>query len=164
MSQDRSPTSARAGAFPRKTWIFQANPNKYRIKQSLQIERAEYWNLNQHAQDVGIGDRILLWISGSAAGIYAVGTVLTSPVPMPDSATGLAYWQDPLAGRRIKPRVLVRYDHVFLNQPLRKAYLEADPELWDLRILRLPRGTNFVVSDDQWRALEGWLLGTAYQP
>jgi len=140
-----------------RTWIFQANPNKYRILKSLESEVEEYWNLNQHAKDVHIGDRVLIWISGPDAGIYAVGTVTTEPVMMPDSPSGLEYWLLMREGRRPKPRVLVRYDRKLLGRPLLKALIRNDPELWDLEILHFPRGTNFPLADHQWSAIAAWL-------
>lgn len=140
-----------------RTWIFQANPNKYRIEESLQIEGAELWNLNQHTTEVEVGDRVLVWISGRKAGIYAIGTVTTSPLLQADSTTGQEYWRDPREGRRAKARVGVRYDRVLLDRPLGKTYLEWDPQLRNLAILRRPRGTNFTVSEEEWAALRVWL-------
>jgi hypothetical protein len=139
------------------TWIFQANPNRYRIEDSLQTEGEELWNLNQHATGVCAGDRVLIWISGDDAGIYAVGTVLSNPAIMADSPRGIEYWSDPADGKRAKARVRVRYDHVRLSRPLLKPYLAADPVLRDLGILRSPRGTNFAVTQAQWEALHEWL-------
>jgi hypothetical protein len=140
-----------------RTWIFQANPSKYDIFHSLASEREELWNLNQHAREVNVGDRILIWISGQDAGIYAVGTVLTPAVTRSDSGTGIGYWHTKKDGLQPKQRVLVRYDTVFLDRPLTRDYLRADPELWDLSILRSPRGTNFSVSDAEWDAIRLWL-------
>lgn len=141
----------------RRTWIFQANPNRYRIHDSLRNEQVELWNLNQHIKDVSVGDRVLIWISGDEAGIYAIGTVIAPPVITADSEVGISYWLVAEEGRRAKARVEVRYDHVFLDRPLYKAYLESNPELWNMRILRLPRGTNFAVSEAEWSNIREWL-------
>jgi hypothetical protein len=138
-------------------WIFQANPNRYRILESLQNESEECWNLNQHADDVRVGDQVLIWISGSDAGVYAVGTVVAPPAITPDSVTGQAYWLEAEQGKRAKPRVRVRYDRVLIDRPLLKPYLEADPNLWSLRILQFPRGTNFAVEREEWQAIQEWL-------
>ena len=142
-------------------WLFQANPRRYRIIESLRTESEEWWNLNQHADDVRVGDRVLIWISGSEAGVYAVGTVVTPPIVTPDSTTGQAYWLAPEQGKQAKPRVRVRYDRVLLDRPLLKAYLEADPNLWSLRILQFPRGTNFPVDFEEWGAIQEWLDAAA---
>ena len=156
MSGRAGPT---AGGSPAElaTWIFQANPDRYHIEESLRLEQEELWNLNQHIHDVRVGDRVLIWICGADPGIYAVGTVLSPPVLQADSPAGQGYWRDPAEGRQPRARVRVRYDRVLLDRPIRKVYLEADPGLWNLRILRSPRGTNFAVSPQEWSALQDWL-------
>jgi len=74
-----------------------------------------------------------------------------------DSPVGRAYWNDKDAGERTIPRARVRYDHVLLDRPLLKDFVACDPELWNLAILRQPRGTNFPVTDAQWHTLQSWL-------
>jgi len=143
----------------RRAWLFQANPNRYRIHESLEAEREEFWNLNQHVADVHAGDRVLIWVCGKEAGIYAIGTIVGEPEVRPDSAAGLGYWLQSAEGRQPKARVRVRYDRVLLDRPLRKAYLECDPVLARLKVLQVARGTNFPVSDEEWCALAGWLAG-----
>ncbi len=141
----------------RKTWIFQANPNLYSVNESLKLESQELWNLRQYAKVIKIGDRVLIWISGSEAGIYAVGTVMTAPMVMSDSEKGQEYWIDKPRGRQPAPRVQVRYEQRLVDRPLRKTYLEWDPELSNLSIIRYPRGTNFPVTQPEWLAIKKWL-------
>jgi predicted RNA-binding protein with PUA-like domain len=142
---------------PRQTWIFQGNPNRYNLEVSLQTEQEESWNLNQHAKSVRAGDRVLIWISGDQAGIYAVGSVLDDPELRPDSTSGIGYWYDPAEGLKVKARVRVRYERRLFDHPLRKAYLQADPQLWDMTILHMPRATVFSVTEQEWQAIEAWL-------
>lgn len=151
-----SPSTCATLARPQKAWIFQANPQKYHIRTSLKVEHEELWNLNQHAREVIAGDKVVIWICGPAAGIYALGTVRTTPITQSDSPTGLTYWIATDEGERPKARVWVRYDRVLLERPLLKVYLQADPALWNLSIIRAPRGTNFVVSESEWQALQEW--------
>ncbi len=147
------------GAAGTRVWIFQANPNKYRIEDALQDRTEDYWNLNQHAGAVHIGDRVLFWISGDEAGIYGLGTVLTEPVVQPDVLESAPYWRAPSNGSRPRPRVLVRFDCTFLDEPLKKTFLLTDPVLQGLRVISCPRATNFAVTEEQWQALQQWLPG-----
>jgi hypothetical protein len=140
-----------------RTWIFQANPLLYRIADSLQAEREEKWNLRQHYRAVRPSDRVLIWISGKRAGIYALGSVKTSPTIEADSLKGIGYWNDKRQGYRPIARVWVRYERVLLDRPLFRDFLLCDPDLWNLTILRNPRGTNFAVTEDQWLAIKTWL-------
>jgi hypothetical protein len=77
VGSDESPVSSPNTDGIRQTWIFQANPERYRILESLSAQHVELWNLRQHAHDVHAGDRVLIWLSGQDAGIYAIGTVLS---------------------------------------------------------------------------------------
>lgn len=139
------------------TWIFQANPTRYDIYTSLRLESEENWNLNQHAKKIKAGDRALIWLCGDTAGIYAVGTIVTNPELKPDSETGQGYWTDKREGKRVKSRVSVRYERILLDNPLLKAYLLCDPALWNLKIIKNARGTNFSVTHDEWLAIKEWL-------
>ncbi len=141
----------------RSTWIFQANPTMYRIEDSLGVEREEKWNLRQHQRAVQIDDRVLIWMAGKRAGIYAIGTVKTSPVVESDSPKGIGYWNDKRQGYRPIARVQVQYKRVFLDRPLLRDFLLCDPDLWNLKILRNPRGTNFAVTEPEWIAIKTWL-------
>lgn len=143
----------------RRTWLFQANPDKYDIFETMK-QGTDLWNLRQHSSSIQVGDRVLIWVCGEKAGIYGLGTVMTPPAIIPDSPDGISHWRDPIEGKRPKPRVLVRYDKIMLDRPLKKAYIQSDPNLWNMQILRSPRGTNFPVTEKEWRAIEGWLEDT----
>lgn len=140
-----------------QAWIFQGNPRRYANLQMLATQPGEFWNLRQCAREVRVGDRVYIWIAGEEAGIYAVGTVLTSPVTMVDSALGRRQWTDPREGRLVFPRVEVRYDRVMLDRPLLKQYLRTDPILRELTILRMPRATNYPLTAAQAGAIAEWL-------
>ncbi|HSH77851.1 MAG TPA: EVE domain-containing protein [Herpetosiphonaceae bacterium] len=140
-----------------RAWIFQANPDKYKIETSLRVERDEMWNLRQHHKDVNVYDHVLIWIAGHKAGIYAVGTVTGSPVVTPDTPKGIGYWNDKRDGYRAIARVPVRYNRVLIDRPVLRDFLLCDPDLWDLSIFRNPRGTNFAVTEAEWKALKVWL-------
>src|SRR4051794_21127232 len=104
MATEQTSTTSNQLQPRRQTWIFQSSPERYRIPNSLRLEQEEWWALNQHAKDVHVGDRVLIWISGKKAGIYAIGTVTDGPIVRPDSAEGMTYWVDPAEGRQEKPR------------------------------------------------------------
>lgn len=141
------------------TWIFQANPDYYDIHESLRVESKDFWNCKQHASKIGVGDRVLVWVSGRQAGVYALGTVVSDPQHSSDSAIGMKYWTNPLTGLKEYPRVWVHYEKILLDQPLLKRFLQWDPAFDNLSILANPRGTNFPVTDEEWQALNRWLNG-----
>ena len=73
----------------RKIPLQKANPALYDIHRSLKLEAREWWGCLQHTGRIRAGDRVLIWISGPRAGIYAVGELETGPSLRPDSPVGL---------------------------------------------------------------------------
>ncbi len=140
----------------RTTWLFQASPKRYRILESLAAERQEMWNLRHFKDIIAIGDRIIIWLAGADAGIYATGTVISPATVMADTPTGQAYWTTGEGSER-RHRVQVRYDQVFLDRPLSKQFIQTDPVLCELAVLKMPQGTNYPVSEEQWQAINAWL-------
>jgi hypothetical protein len=99
----------------------------------------------------------LIWVSGKAAGVYAIGSILSVPVLQPDSPKGVSYWYNPIEGLQTRARALVKYERKLLENPLLKEYLQWDFELKNLSIFRRPMGTNFRVTPQEWEALSKWL-------
>ena len=140
-----------------RNWIFQANPDRYRIETSLSVEKEELWNLMQHRTEISVGDHVFIWISGPNAGIYMEGRVVTNPELMVDSERGKKYWTNGADGHAERPRVTIRYTRSFLERPLFKDFLRQDPILENLTIIRSPRGTNFPITLEERRALAEWI-------
>ncbi len=142
-----------------RTWIFQTVPRRYRLLDALRNEPEELWEVNQHRDEVRLGDRVLVWLAGPDAGLYAVGTVMSEPKYMRDFERSLRYWAADDDGPQPNYRVLVHYDQVLLDRPLLRSLLKDIPELATLSILRFAQGTNFAVTEQErnaiWALLDG---------
>lgn len=143
----------------RRSWVFQANPEIYRIAESLVLEKQEYWNLRQHWTEVSTGDKVYIWLSGKDAGVYMVGRVISEPVLMTDSDKGQRYWLSSRERRTSRQRVLVSYERSLQGRPLFRDYIRHDPILQELGVIVYPRGTNFPVSIEQEVQLQRWING-----
>ena len=60
-------------------WMFQASPKRYDLLGAAKSGFGDNWSMNQHRDAVTVGDKVYFFISGSEAGIYLVGHVV-SPV------------------------------------------------------------------------------------
>lgn len=60
-------------------WFFQANPNYYKIFDALQDNVLNQWQVNQFKKEIKENDKVILWVTGENAGVYALATI-TSPV------------------------------------------------------------------------------------
>lgn len=142
-----------------RSWLFQANPEIYRIADSLVLENQEYWNLRQYWTEVSIGDKVYIWMSGSAAGIYMIGRVISSPILTMDSDRGKQYWLSSRERVTSRQRVLISYEQSLVERPLLRDYLRHDSVLQGMGVIVSPRGTNFPISLDQELRLCEWIVG-----
>lgn len=131
-------------------WLFQANPKHYRILDAIQNLVEMPWLVTRHRTEIRIGDGVLVWLAGPAAGIYAIAEVTTLPAPLaviPD----VNYWLTPATIRAERPRVMIRFVRKLIGQPLRRQELKQDQILRHLLVIKAPSGTNFRVSLEQWQ-------------
>ena len=63
----------------RNSWIFQANPKLYDIKNAIRGMTDILWSVKAHRDKIKRGDTVYLWQSGSEAGIIGVGTITSNP-------------------------------------------------------------------------------------
>lgn len=67
-------------AIPEKrTRIFQAVPDKYKLLEALKKLSVFRWKVNQHQGKIQAGDDVYLWLAGAKGGLVARGSVITAP-------------------------------------------------------------------------------------
>jgi hypothetical protein len=59
------------------TWMFQNNPTRYDLLARARDGFSDQWSMNQHRDKVAVGDRVYFFVSGPAAGIYVVATIVS---------------------------------------------------------------------------------------
>ena len=133
----------KAGA--RRSWIFQGNPKLFRIDEYLASRSEVVWSVNQNKLEIEPGDRVYLWRSGAAAGIVAIGRVVSKVQSMPDDVPEL--WigparQDSGPADRVCVRVLKRQEPALSRERVMKV-------LPKLTFLRASQGTNFPISEGE---------------
>jgi len=136
-------------------WIFQGNPNRYDVLNSLsdkEIGNRIHWLVNQHRKKIKKGHIGLIWMSGPEAGIFAVTRIESDPALMTEFEAERKYWFDSsekTEAIRVEMSVLKR----MINKPLFKKDLKDINGLMDLSILRQYQGTNFPVNNSEWRII-----------
>lgn len=129
-------------------WVFQANPTKvYRIIDALKAGLLKSWMVNQYKNEIQTGDKVILWVSGEAAGIYALATV-TSPVhnAVVEEEENEYFIDQSKIGEG--SRVELRLDYNLVDKPLIKEQVLATPQLSDLK--QGTQGTNFPATKLQY--------------
>lgn len=129
-----------------RTWLFQANPRRYRIDDALAALDAIRWRAPQHAAEIGPGDLVFIWRAGSRAGIIGLGRVAASAENAPALPSEARFARTPDELERIEPRVLMAVAPVAF---VPKAQVAAVAAMRGHRILTTPLGTVFPVDDAQ---------------
>lgn len=132
-------------------WLFQSNPRYHRGLDAIREQTAMPWLVTRYKSQIQVGDGVLVWIAGEAAGIYAIAEVISLPTVLEHSQIqDLPYWMDTSLLREEKPRCQIRFVRKLLGQPLRKLELRFDGVLRDLEVIRMPSRTNFKITPEQW--------------
>lgn len=155
---DRSTARSRGGEYSTpRVWLFQANPDYYRIVEALQALDQLSFLISRYKDEIRVGDVVLLWMSGKFAGIYAQARVAEGVSERPSTGPEAEFWVDPNAAAEVQNRVTLAIERKFLAHPVLKSTIARVDGLQDLMVLRLPQGTNFRVSDAEWAILGGLL-------
>ncbi len=147
---DHWPAGSPWSSEQRRFWLFQANPRQWNLLEHLpQMPpgHVEDWTVTCHRDDMRPGDGVVLWQSGDAAGVYALGRLTgmpeLRPTPefRPESVGEQEYGVELLVERHVLP-------------PITREEAEQHPVLAGLDVLHRPwGGTNLFLTREQWRAI-----------
>lgn len=135
----------------KRTWIFQGNPDNFDIDGYISNNTDIIWLVNQgHLSPLmSVGDVVYLWrASGKEkvdSGIVASAFITSLPSLQGDDPSSLKYWRsahDPLPKLRIKLRVEKVANK---KQIIKRDWLQNDPILYELSILKMAQATNYLV-------------------
>jgi EVE domain len=140
-----------------KSWLFQANPKYSNILQAMESLDGIYWLVTRYDKEITSGNRVLIWIAGKEAGIYAIAEVAAAPQFM-DEPPDIDIWTMPI---RAKARFYapVTFQQKLLDTPLLKSVLLYDRILYKMEVIRRPHNTNFRVSEAQWHRVIALIKG-----
>ncbi len=130
-------------------WLFQNNPKYYRILDAIRECEQMPWLVTRYQDKIAVGDGVLVWVAGKAAGIYAVAQVSSAP-QIREEMVDKDYWIDATRAKD-KPYVTIKFLRKLLGQPLRRRELKHDSILKNLLVIRAPNSTNFKVTDQEWQ-------------
>jgi hypothetical protein len=140
-----------------RTWIFQGNPDRYKIDSYLAARPAELlWLVTRYDSDISVGDRVYLWRNKGAraaiAGVVAEGIVTAPPALRAQDPESLKHWLEERERSNNEPRMRAGMRLVKVastREVLRRDWCLDDPILRDLPNLRMRAGTNYPVTDEQ---------------
>jgi predicted RNA-binding protein with PUA-like domain len=136
-------------------WIFQANPQRFDILNALADDemKEDVWLVARYKDRIKKGDIGIVWMCGKDSGIYALAEIMNSPEFMEEPKISTKYWMSDDDKEQIRLRVKLKYTLKLLNNPILREELKSIPELKDMAIFRQPQGTNFPVTQDEWKVI-----------
>lgn len=144
----------RLGTPNRSVWLFQCNPDRYKIFDLVADTAAlpANWSAGRYLDQIETGDGVVFWLSGRDAGVYALGVVTGTPLEL--TGAGSPWWVDD--EQRHRHEWFVPFDLTLdlFREPIRRADLRSDPRFEGARILRQAFAANpHVVTQDEWEAI-----------
>ena len=127
------------------SWIFQANPDRYRISEAIESLEVMHWDVRQHAKHIKQDDIVYIWKSGVDASLIGKGIIKTDVGE--HERIGDEYWLIDSTDHD-HPGVLIG-ELVLFSNPITKQALLAEPRLSQLNNLRNPRNTNYAVRSEE---------------
>lgn len=135
----------------KRYWVFNGNPTRWDVVSALRNEDVETWSVAQHADDIGIGDRFVLYVTGQKAGIYSLGSV-TSDVDEQMPSGESEHYNVGHNDFHAKPRVSVKIDHNLVDTPILRDEIADDPKLQSAPFGT--QGTNISIQEKAFRHIE----------
>ena len=122
-------------------WIFQSNPSLYDFETALEQGLLSDWTIAAHKDKIGIGDKVIIWISGKSSGCYALAEVTSEP-QIKEYSTDDHLWK---GKNQSDLKAEINVTHNLLHNPILKDQLI---ELEGLNIGH--QGTNFTATKDEY--------------
>ena len=108
-------------------WVFQANPKIWDVRKALSDNSVTTWTVKSHKDKISIGDKIILWATGSKSGCYALGEVTSDLYFGLDEKDELDYFTDDgketykdSIGVSKTDRVKIKITHNIFDKPILK--------------------------------------------
>lgn len=153
MATHKRPLSADFVPSRMNAWIFQGNPDHFQVATYLASHDNFNWTIRQKqfAAQMQVGDEVYLWQSagsnGGIAGVIAVASITATPAMLPEDEEAKPLWLsgDPsVPALRARLRVVRRC--LGAKEMVKSKWLQDDPILKNLLILRLRNNTNYKIS------------------
>ncbi len=132
-------------------WIFQGNPSMFDVKKYIDGREEGTWTVSRYKDQIKPGDIGFIWMSGDRAGVYARFEVSSAPsADVKEDAPDLwAEDQDTFA-----VRCRFRFLDIYTRIPLLRGELTALPWGRDVSIVKNAQGSNFILTEEQYRQIK----------
>jgi len=132
-------------------WIFQANPEVYDVGTILRGRSNFSWTVSRYQNEIKEGDMGFLWQSGKEAGIFAKFVVQKPPSKeIVDTDPGGWTTNNKMINQ---PRCLIKVTDIYSGKTVTRVDLLNTDFGKNLSIVKIPVGTNFKLSREEYEKI-----------
>jgi len=131
-------------------WIIQCNPKIFNIVQALKDSTIISWSVSFHKKRIKKGDRVILWLTGTNSGCYALGTIITDVYKGYDREDNEKYYLDDRENIETE-RCDLKVDIPLVDTPIPRDEIKSNPKLQNLKVGF--QGTFFRATQDEFDEL-----------
>lgn len=128
-------------------WVFQGNPNAFDFESALRNELISEWTVSAHKDKIKVGDKVILWITGSNSGCYALAEISSEPYQKTTSADD-HLWK---IEDKNTLKAGLKITHNLVDTPILKDKILNVEELYNINAGN--QGTNFTASEEEYNAM-----------
>lgn len=128
-------------------WIFQGNPSVFDFETALKQNILTDWTVSAHKDKMKTGDKVIMWITGSKSGCYALGELISEPYEKETSPDDHLWKSED----KSKLKVDIEITHNLVDSPILKEKIKKVDALKNLKIGN--QGTNFRATQQEFEAI-----------
>jgi len=128
-------------------WIFQGNPNVFDFQTALRDDLLTDWTVSAHKDKIKPGDQVILWITGSKSGCYALAEVTSEPHEKTSSPDDHLWKTEDKSILKAD----IKITHNLVDSPIFKSKVDSVKKLKDLKVGN--QGTNFTATEAEFKSV-----------
>jgi hypothetical protein len=133
-----------------KYWVFQGSPKIYDLVGALKANAIKTWTVSAHKDKIKIGDKFILWMTGSNSGCYALGLVTSNVTNRKELDSEMDFYLKPTE-QIDNSRITVEIEHNFFNNPILWNTIKDDAIFKNFKGGN--QGTNFSATENEYNIL-----------
>lgn len=132
-------------------WVFQGNPNYFNLEKALSDGALKTWKVNQNKSRIKEGNKVILWMTGEKAGIYALANIESAVQKILEDPKELTYYTNNNHANIVEDRVELSIEYNLVKKPILKNMIMLNADLKDLK--QGVQGTNLKATKKQYDAI-----------
>ncbi len=131
-------------------WVFQGNSAYFDLIPAINNDELKTWTVKAHKDKIKKGDRVILWLTGTKSGCYALCEVKSDVYNGVDEDIELKYYLKDEKNEN-SDRVKIDVIYNFCNNPITKSQISKIKELKNLKVGN--QGTNFFATEEEYNQI-----------